>query len=40
MSGHLFVFRVRSGGLIKVIRHDGQGAYLFTRLIEADNAWV
>jgi hypothetical protein len=24
-SGHLFVFRGRSGGLIKVLRHDGQG---------------
>lgn len=28
MSGHLFVFRGRSGGLIKVIWHDGQGACL------------
>lgn len=25
MCGHLFVFRGRGGGLIKVIWHDGQG---------------
>ena len=25
-GGHLFVFRGRQGGLIKVIWHDGQGA--------------
>nr|WP_234781943.1 transposase [Sinorhizobium saheli] len=25
LSGHLFVFRGRSGGLVKVIWHDGQG---------------
>ncbi|WP_080667722.1 IS66 family insertion sequence element accessory protein TnpB [Rhizobium leguminosarum] len=30
MCGHLFVFRGRGGGLIKVIWHDGQGACLFT----------
>lgn len=29
MCGHLFVFRGRGGGLIKVIWHDGQGACLF-----------
>ncbi|WP_245470389.1 MULTISPECIES: transposase [unclassified Mesorhizobium] len=29
-SGHLFCFRGRRGGLIKVIWHDGQGACLFT----------
>ncbi|MDK1389762.1 hypothetical protein ILFOPFJJ_06158 [Ensifer psoraleae] len=34
MSGHLFVFRGRSGGLIKVIWHDGQGARLFTKKLE------
>lgn len=32
--GHLFVFRGRSGGLIKVIWHDGQGACLFTKRLE------
>ncbi|CTQ63493.1 IS66 family insertion sequence element accessory protein TnpB [Roseibium album] len=34
MSGHLFVFPDRSGGLIKVIWHDGQGACLFTKKLE------
>lgn len=34
MSGHLFVFRGRSGGLIKMIWHDGQGACLFTKKLE------
>ncbi|WP_425373845.1 IS66 family insertion sequence element accessory protein TnpB [Phyllobacterium salinisoli] len=34
MSGHLVVFRGRSGGLIKVIWHDGQGACLFTKKLE------
>lgn len=34
MSGHLFVFRGRSGGLIKVIWHDGQGACLLTKKLE------
>ncbi len=33
-SGHLFCFRGRSGGLIKVIWHDGQGACLFTKKLE------
>lgn len=33
-SGHLFVFRGRGGGLIKVIWHDGQGACLFTKKLE------
>lgn len=32
--GHLFVFRGRQGGLIKVIWHDGQGACLFTKKLE------
>ncbi|MBY5336948.1 IS66 family insertion sequence element accessory protein TnpB [Rhizobium leguminosarum] len=31
MCGHLFVFRERGGGLIKVIWHDRQGACLFTK---------
>ena len=34
MCGHLFVFRGRGGGLIKVIWHDGQGACLFTKKLE------
>ncbi|WP_353000467.1 IS66 family insertion sequence element accessory protein TnpB [Mesorhizobium sp. M0808] len=33
-SGHLFCFRGRRGGLIKVIWHDGQGACLFTKKLE------
>ena len=33
-TGHLFVFRGRGGGLIKVIWHDGQGACLFTKKLE------
>jgi len=33
-SGHLFVFRGRRGGLIKVLRHDGQGACLFSKRLE------
>ena len=33
-SGHLFVFRGRRGGLVKVIWHDGQGACLFTKRLE------
>jgi transposase len=28
-NGHLFVFRGRRGGLIKVLWHDGQGMCLF-----------
>lgn len=28
-DGHLFCFRGRQGGLIKLIWHDGQGACLF-----------
>ncbi|QJS31304.1 IS66 family insertion sequence element accessory protein TnpB (plasmid) [Rhizobium leguminosarum bv. trifolii TA1] len=34
MCGHLFVFRGRGGGLIKVIWHDGQGACPFTKKLE------
>ncbi|RWP83968.1 MAG: transposase [Mesorhizobium sp.] len=33
-TGHLFCFRGRKGGLIKVIWHDGQGACLFTKKLE------
>lgn len=33
-SGHLFVFRGRKGGLVKVIWHDGQGACLFSKRLE------
>lgn len=33
-SGHLFCFRGRQGGLIKVIWHDGQGACLFTKKLQ------
>ena len=33
-SGHLFCFRGRKGGLIKVIWHDDQGACLFTKKLE------
>ena len=33
-SGHLFVFRGRSGSLIKVLWHDGQGACLFIKRLE------
>ena len=30
-SGHLFVFRGRRGGLVKVLWHDGQGMCLFAK---------
>jgi transposase-like protein len=33
-SGHLFVFRGRRGGLIKVLWHDGQGLCLFAKRLE------
>ena len=33
-SGHLFVFRGRRGGLIKVLWHDGQGLCLFSKRLE------
>ena len=33
-SGHLFVFRGRRGGLIKVLWHDGQGPCLFAKRLE------
>ena len=32
--GHLFVFRGKRGGLIKVLWHDGQGMYLFAKRLE------
>ena len=32
-SGHLFVFRGRRGGLIKVLWHDGQGLCLFANYL-------
>jgi transposase len=31
---HLFVFRGRRGGLIKVLWHDGQGMCLFAKRLE------
>ena len=33
-GGHLFVFRGRSGGLIKVLWYDGQGMCLFAKRLE------
>ena len=33
-SGHLFVFRGRRSGLIKVLWHDGQGMCLFAKRLE------
>ncbi|WP_316193256.1 MULTISPECIES: IS66 family insertion sequence element accessory protein TnpB [unclassified Bradyrhizobium] len=33
-GGHLFVFRGRSGGLIKVLWHNGQGMCLFAKRLE------
>jgi transposase len=32
-NGHLFVFRGRRGGLIKVLWHDGQGMCLFSKRV-------
>jgi transposase len=34
LGGQLFCFRGRSGNLLKVIWHDGQGACLFTKRLE------
>jgi transposase len=34
LGGHLSCFRGRSGNLLKVIWHDGQGARLFTKRLE------
>ena len=33
-AGHLFVFRGRRGGLIKVLWYDGQGFCLFSKRLE------
>src|SRR5262249_46810972 len=33
-NGHLFVFRGRRGGLIKVLWHGGQGMCLFAKRLE------
>jgi transposase len=33
-GGHLFVFRGRRGGLIKVLWYDGQGFCLFSKRLE------
>jgi len=33
-QGHLFVFRGRRGGLIKVLWHDGQGMCLYAKRLE------
>jgi hypothetical protein len=30
--GHLFVFRGKRGGLVKILRHDGQGMWLPSRI--------
>ena len=32
--GHLFVFRGKRGGLIKILWHDGQGMCLFAKRLE------
>ena len=34
LGGHLFVFRGRSGSLLKVLWHDGQGVCLFVKRLE------
>jgi transposase len=33
-SGHLFVFRGRRGGLIKILWHDGQGLCLYAKRLD------
>jgi len=33
-NGHLFVFRGRRGGLLKILWHDGQGLCLFSKRLE------
>jgi transposase len=33
-GGHLFVFRGRRGGLLKVLWHDGQGLCLYAKRLE------
>ena len=32
--GHLFVFRGRRGGLVKILWHDGQGMCLFAKRLD------
>jgi transposase len=32
--GHLFVFRGKRGGLLKILWHDGQGMCLFAKRLE------
>ncbi|MDP2374375.1 IS66 family insertion sequence element accessory protein TnpB [Reyranella sp.] len=32
--GHLFLFRGKRGGLIKILRHDGQGMCLLAKRLE------
>jgi len=32
--GHLFVFRGKRGGLVKILWHDGQGMCLFAKRLE------
>ena len=39
MCGHLFVFRGRGGGLIKVIWHDGQ-PWIQTQTTEGNVQWI
>jgi transposase len=34
-SGHLFCFRGRRGGLLKVLWHDGQGMCLFANYVRS-----
>jgi len=33
-SGHVFVFRGKRGGLLKILWHDGQGMCLFAKRLE------
>ena len=33
-GGHVFVFRGRRGGLVKLLWHDGQGLCLFTKRLD------
>jgi transposase len=38
-NGHLFVFRGRRGGLIKILWHDGQGLCLYAKRLERGSDW-
>ena len=38
--GHLFVFRGKRGGLVKILWHDGQGMCLLTKRLERGAAHV